>query len=170
MSLKAEDLFVRTLSEVLRIFPRIRELLGDDPDFHVLLRELRKSLSVSEKAYYSTGAYRLCADCAIRERSTCCGRDMELSVSRELLILNLFLGVTFPEKRTFARGCFFLTLKGCSLKARPIICRNFFCAWFREHFPHEKLIFLQKAQEDEMTLVFQLEVFLKEKLFFMELR
>jgi len=158
---KAEEVFRQTVAEVQRIFPRIREHLERDRALAVLLKDFRKALALSEEAYRITGAYRICAECAAREESTCCGKDMELHVSRELLIVNLLLGVSLPRERTFPKGCFFLVPKGCALVARPLLCRNFFCPWFRDRFPHRSLVFLQEAQGKEADLLFHLEIHLK---------
>ncbi len=153
----SETLFLRTLEEALALWPKLSPRLCEDPRLTRLLAELRKALAETERLYRETGAYRLCAECAARGEPTCCGRDMELHVSRELLLINLFLEARLPQRRAFPAGCFFLTEKGCSLPARPLLCRNFFCPWFRERFPAEKFALLTAAQEPEARTLFLLE-------------
>ncbi|HFC97015.1 MAG TPA: hypothetical protein ENJ40_00965 [Thermosulfurimonas dismutans] len=159
--MKSETLFLRTLEEALELWRKLKPQLYEDPYLVRLLEDLREALAETERLYRETGAYRLCAECAARGEPTCCGRDMELHVSRELLLINLSLGARLPERRAFPSGCFFLSLKGCSLPARPLLCRNFFCPWFRERFPAEKLTLLTAAQEPEARTLFLLEDYLR---------
>ena len=157
----AEALFLEGLTETLSLFEKIRTRLERDRVFNDLLVELRKGLEESEKAYRETGAYRLCGECARVSPHTCCGEDLELEVSRELLLVNRFLKAKIPSKRNFSGACFFLGPRGCTLLARPIICRNFFCPWFKERFSLESLKYLQIIQEREAIAQFKLLDYLK---------
>ncbi len=159
--MNSERLFGKTIEEARKLLPSAERHLRENRKLQTLFEDLKRALSISEEAYRKTGAYRLCAECASLGQATCCGRDMELSVSRELLLINLLLGGQIPEKRSFDRGCFFLTEKGCGLLVRPLLCRNFFCPWFKERFPHKKLITLQKAQESESIYLFRIEDYFK---------
>ncbi|QJA06385.1 hypothetical protein FVE67_06010 [Thermosulfurimonas marina] len=155
--MKAEDLFLQGLAEVRKLFPRFQEILEREERMGQLLKALLEAIERSDEAYQDTGAAQLCATCATSGRGTCCVRDMELSVSRELLLINLLVGVKLPENRAFPRGCFFLGPEGCLLKVRPLLCRNFFCPWFRQRFSPENLAYLQEAMEEEARLLFQAE-------------
>ncbi len=154
--MKAADLLKRNLEEAQSLYHRFRKELRQDPLLQEGLKALREGLRLSEEAYQATGAYQLCQICALRYPSTCCGKDMELEVSRELLVLNLILGMELPQEPAFSEACFFLGPKGCRLWARPILCRNFFCPWFRENFDLQKLAYLQKIQEKELNSLFNL--------------
>lgn len=164
----AEALFQEGLTATLSLFKRIKPKLERDEDFRVLLAEFMKGLEESERAYRETGAYLVCRECARLSRHTCCGHDMELEVSRELLLVNLFLKANLPQKRSFPEACFFLGPQGCTLLARPILCRNFFCPWFKERLPIEKLKYIQISQEKEIISLFKLTNHLKTLLFKLE--
>jgi len=157
----SEELFLKGLAEAQDLYTRLAKILEKEAPFRKMLAALERAIERSNEAYRDTGADQLCATCATSGRGTCCVRDMELSVSRELLLINLSLGVELPRQRLFPRGCFFLGARGCLLRARPLLCRNFFCHWFRQRFSPENLAYLQEAMEEEARLLFQTEQYLK---------
>lgn len=151
----SEDFLKETLASAKELYQKYKEIWQKDPRLQTLLQEFQKGLRESEEAYRQTQASALCLTCAQEDRS-CCRRGMELEVSRELLILNLLLGTTLPSRRRYSRGCFFLGENGCLLTARPILCRNFFCPWFQQKMPLQKLRYLQEKQERECVALFQI--------------
>ncbi len=149
----AEDVLTRKLSLVQRIYQKNRVLLSKDRELKRLLEAHAQAFEAGQKLMDETGAALFCARCGEAGRS-CCGADMELHCDDALLVANLLVGVTFPSRRFDPKGCFFLGPKGCVLRLRPLIFRNFICPELSEFLGLERTALLQQALENEARLLF----------------
>jgi len=143
------------LRRVKDFFYRYQEALARDETLNTLLERYRKAFEDTQAAFVRAGIDRLCAECG-KTTKVCCGLGMELYCEDALLVLNLYLGYKFPEKRLKDHWCFFLREDGCSLLVRPLLCRNFFCDELQESLPHEELVRVQEALGPEAEVLFAL--------------
>ena len=149
----AEDLLARKLELTLGFFARHRQRLLEDEELSALLKAHEHAFLKAQKAMEETGAASFCARCG-REGRSCCGADMELHCDDALLLANLLVGVKFPSRRLYPKGCFFLGEEGCILRLRPLICRNFVCPELSAALGLEKTTLLQEALEEEARALF----------------
>ena len=143
------------IARVREFFERYRERLAQDQEFNHLLAEYEKNFQATQAAFAQAGIDKICAQCG-QTTKVCCGLGMELYCEDALLVVNLYLGVQFPEKRLKDHWCFFLTEKGCLLRVRPLLCRNYFCEDLQEALPHQELVRLQEALGPEAETLFAL--------------
>ncbi len=159
----SEDLLRESLRFAEELYRKEGSRWLADPTFQKLRQALEEGLAESARVYRLTRAALLCKACAQENRS-CCRRGMELEVSQELLFLNILLGIKLPSRRRYPEGCFFLGETGCLLRAKPILCRNFFCPWFRENLPQEEWLRLQEGQTREIESLFRILDFIRARL------
>lgn len=81
-----------------------------------------------------------------------------------LLLINLLLGKTLPEKGYDPDSCYFLSEHGCSLRAREVICVNYLCSNIYKAIELEKIIQLQKVVGEELKTLFILKEGIKKKI------
>ncbi len=143
------------LKRVRNFYNLYHKKLSEDRIFNSLLIKFLKDFEATQKAFVEVGIDRICAKCG-QTTKVCCGLGMELYCEDALLLINLYLGVPFPERRLKDHWCFFLTENGCLLRVRPLLCRNFFCDEIQELLPQEKLIYLQEALGPEAQTLFHL--------------
>ena len=103
------------------------------------------------------GVASACRHCSEEDGDTCCGAGIENRYTPRLLLINLLLGNVFPEKRFRSNGCFFLSEKGCSLKARLVLCVNYLCPKIQGMGSSEELARLQTITGQEMDEGFLLD-------------
>jgi hypothetical protein len=143
------------------LYLTIAPLLSGDTKLPVLLQELAQGIEASRQVMVSTGLAEECADCAVNGVGTCCGVMYESRHDEFVLLINLLLGVTFPERR-FAPGlCYFVSERGCILKAREVICINYLCRRVFEAIPFKSIVYLQQTTGNEINTLFFLKEYLK---------
>ena len=135
-----------------------------DGEIKKLLIRLDRNIEATMKEMASSGVVMECADCAVSNEGTCCGRRTGYKCDITLLLINLLLGKALPEHEQDVHLCRFLTKHGCSLRVRPVICVNFVCQRLRKKIPHEKLIRLQEIAGEELDILFVLEECIKKKI------
>ncbi len=143
------------IKRVTEFFERYKEALAKDALLNELLERYKEAFRHTQEAYVRVGVDRLCASCG-KTQKVCCGLGMELYCEDALLVLNLYQGYQFPERRLQDHWCYFLREDGCSLLIRPLLCRNFFCDEIQEVLPHEDLVYLQEALGPEAEVLFAL--------------
>jgi hypothetical protein len=129
-----------------------------------MLSSLDRNIEATQREMVSAGVAKECADCAVSGDGTCCGTRTGHKCDGVLLLINLLLGRSLPLKPHYSDLCYFLTGKGCSLRARHIICVNFVCQRLRQKIPHSELVRLQQIAGSEMDMLFTLEEYIKKKL------
>lgn len=127
---------------------------------YLLLDELKNYIEDAEKERHESGMAQICAQCAT-ENNPCCGSEIELKYSPELLTINLLYGVNLPKKQEIKGMCFFLKERGCCLFARDVFCINFICDRIKTALPLGKLKKLRELEGLQLNLQFKIEEILK---------
>jgi ferredoxin len=125
------------------------------------LYQLREIIIEENKERKIIGMTEICIECG-KSGKVCCGSAIEFKYSNELLLINLILGVNFPNKSQIPDMCFFLSLSGCCLIARDAFCINFICDKIKEKIPVDKMRRLRELEGLHLNLQFQIEQRLKE--------
>lgn len=135
-----------------------------DKEIQGLLLHLNERIDATWKEMASIGVVRECTDCALKGGGSCCGAGMERWYSEILLLINLLLGRSIPEKAYEANSCYFLSEKGCTLRAREVICVDYLCQRIYKNIQYRKLIQLQKIAGEELITLFILQECIKKKI------
>lgn len=130
--------------------------LSENHRISSLLSGLREIISAIEIERIKTGVASECAKCGALN-TDCCGKGIELRYSKELLLINLLLGVNLPRIRYREDSCYFLGPKGCSLMARDVFCVNFLCRKITDTAPPSKFHNLRELEGRGLTIIFTLE-------------
>jgi len=138
--------------------------LFEDKTIRILLNQLDQHIEATQQALGAGGIARECADCAINDEGTCCGKRTGYKYDSILLLINLLLGRSLPVQSQDPDSCYFLTREGCSLRARHVICVNFLCPRLQKNIRQEILIQLQKTAGEELNTLFILEEYIKKKI------
>ena len=137
-----------------------QDLLSDKALSEMLI-QLDQKIEATQKEMATTGVVAECADCAVQGEGTCCSERTGHKPDITLLLINLLIGKTLPDKAQSTDLCYFLTNRGCSLRARPILCVNFVCSRLREKIPHKVMVHLQQTAGYEMDILFGIEAHIK---------
>jgi hypothetical protein len=130
--------------------------LRREPHLHELIEKLEGCLENSRAAMLELGIVETCKHCDEEEGGSCCGAGLENKFDTFLLLLNLLLGVSLPEKHRSPESCYLLADKGCTLKVRLVLCVDFLCPKILNTISHGDLIRLQQVSGDELTTGFML--------------
>lgn len=125
-----------------------------DPHIVSLLKSLESKIAASDKALHDSGVFAICRHCSDEDGESCCGAGIENKYTPRLLLINLLLGITLPEKRLWSKGCFFLSKNGCGLKMRQVLCVNYLCLKIQRMLPSNDLATLQQITGEEMDAGF----------------
>ncbi|MFZ5908035.1 MAG: hypothetical protein ACOYVJ_11650 [Nitrospirota bacterium] len=153
--------FSARIKEAVRLHKEFGSSLREDAILRNLLTGLNKSGEDTRQAMDRLGVTGECAECAASEAGTCCGERTGLKCDLLLLLINMLLNITLPVIYQERGSCYFLTPRGCSLRARPVICINYLCTRLRKNIQAEKLISLQQIAGKEMDALFLVEEYLK---------
>jgi hypothetical protein len=148
------------ISETKNFFQEKRVLLKKNYAVMKQLIDLKEYINASKIERISSGVAQICEECG-RLKKDCCGKGIELRYSKELLIINMLLGVDLPETYLFSDKCYFLTNKGCLLLARDVFCVNYLCKSIRDSISIERFKKLQELEEKELQTCFKLQELLK---------
>jgi len=127
-----------------------------EPHIHELIEKLEGYLNNSRKVMLELGIVEICKHCDEEEGGSCCGAGLENKFDTFLLLMNLLLGVSLPEKHRRPDGCYLLADRGCTLKVRLVLCVDFLCPKILNTMSHKDLIRLQQVSGDELTTGFML--------------
>ena len=130
--------------------------LRADSGISAQLQELSARVEASSSFSIRSGVARACMLCDREEGGSCCGAGIEDRYTKELLLINLMLGVTLPESENSENSCHFLRESGCILSARDILCINYLCSGLKKIIYPEHLLQLQEVYGSEMELIFLL--------------
>ncbi len=144
----------KKIKEAHDIFSLWGEALQRDPNIISLLKSSELKIAASAKAVHESGVFTVCQHCSDEDGESCCGAGLENKYTPRLLLINLLLGVTLPEKRLMSKGCFFLSENGCGLKMRQVLCVNYLCLKIQRMLPSDGLAALQKITGEEMDVGF----------------
>jgi len=130
--------------------------LRKDPQVQALLERLAQQIQASMEAMRKFGVVATCRTCEELEGGSCCGVGIENQYRATLLLINLLLGIHLPKEHLFIDSCYFLGPKGCSLKARHVLCVNYLCAKIQRNLDKPDLIELQTINGEELETGFRL--------------
>ncbi len=128
--------------------------LKREPNIHQLIGKLERCLENSRAAMLELGIVETCKHCDEEEGGSCCGAGLENKFDTFLLLMNLLLDVSLPERHHRHDSCYLLTDKGCRLKVRLVLCVDFLCPKILNAMSKGDLIRLQKVSGDELTTAF----------------
>jgi len=131
-------------------------VLREDRHIESLLEQLEQDLESTRETMADLAVVAACADCDQEEGKSCCaqGRGFEDKFDPYLLLINLLLGVSLPERPARWDGCHFLTWTGCCLKVRLFLCVDFLCPAVLNRLAHKELVRLQTVSGHELTTGF----------------
>jgi len=141
----AEDLFDKYRNRMLR-----------DPVVSGLLKRVRAAVSAADEVRSAAGIERMCAECETREGGSCCGVGLEDKYDARLLLINLLLGVDLPHHRDDAYSCWFLSDRGCRLRARQVICVNYICEKIEKGVEAGRMREIREKEGAELAGIFHL--------------
>lgn len=151
---------IRKILKAKELYKEKSRILLGNPIIKENLNYLKESIHYSNKEKASVGMTKICRECGLLKKD-CCGRGVELKYSKELLIINMILGVSIPEKPLFEDKCHFLTEKGCLLLARDVFCINYICRSIKDSISFEDLKRVQQVEDKEIRILFELQELLK---------
>lgn len=140
------------------------QVLLQDKMIRELLVQLDSNIEITWKTMESIGIVRECTDCELNGGGSCCGSGMEVRYDKIILLINLMLGKTLPEQAHSTNSCYFLSERGCTLRARQIICVDYLCQRIYKSIEHEKLVHLQTIAGEELSTLFVLQEYIKKKI------
>ena len=133
-----------------------REHLKREPQIVDLLGKLEGFLDNSRKAMLELGIVETCKHCDEKEGGSCCGAGLENKFDSLLLLINLLLGVSLPERHHRPDSCYLLSDRGCVLKVRLFLCVDYLCPRILSAFSQDELVRLQNISGDELLTGFKL--------------
>ena len=138
------------------LFARWGEALREDGRTEALLEQLEQDLESSRQTVVDLEVVASCTHCDEEEGKSCCaqGRGFEEKFDPYLLLMNLLLGVSLPERPARPDGCYFLARTGCCLKVRLFLCVDFLCPAILDRLSPEELFRLQTVSGNELTTGF----------------
>ncbi len=136
-------------------------LLLSDVRLSRYLKEYRRTIQDTWEVMRQVGVTAECTDCAIKDGGSCCGIGIENRFDTALLLLNLLLGSSLPERREDPDGCWFLGKNGCTIYARHVICINYICRRLETNISASGLDLLHEKIAREADAAFVTEEYIK---------
>lgn len=137
------------------IYYRYGDMILQDDEVQRLLTVLDRSIDATYKEMENTGTLEECTKCA-QKTGSCCSKKIDKMYDKRTLLINLLMGYELPKEREIEDGCFFQGPKGCKIKAREIICVDYFCPEMYNVIDREKMIRLQNVAGEEHETLFKL--------------
>ena len=150
-----------TIALARSLYQQHGEDLLNDKTLSEMLLQFDTNIGATQDEMTAIGMADECSDCALHGEGTCCSERTGHKCDITLLLLNLLLGRSLPGKSQSHDQCYFLTSRGCVLRARPMICVNFVCQRLRENIPHDVIVHLQQTAGAEMDILFRVETYIK---------
>ena len=143
---KAKELYLLYGSDILK-----------DKKYSSLLKDLEAAIEDSWKLMKDLGVVDICSECAGEKAGGCCHFGIETCYTNMIILMNLLLGVTIPEKRKFANNCLFVGEYGCLLKVRFKTCIHHLCPKLKKSLNEYDLFRLRAVNNYEIKLCVQAE-------------
>ena len=154
MEISADSSIEEKISWADICFKKYKKTILDDIKVQQLLEAFRKASSESFEEMIEIGLVDECRECEEEEGGTCCGKGIENRYSGTLLLINLLLGIKLPAEAFEPKSCFFLGAKGCSLRARHVICVNYICKKITDRIPGQEINHLREIEGAELDILF----------------
>lgn len=137
------------------IYSRYGDIILQDDEVQRLLSVLDRSIDATYKEMENAGTLEECTRCAMKTGS-CCSKKIDKMYDKRTLLVNLFMGYEMPREREIEDGCFLQGTRGCKIKAREIICVDYFCPSMYDKIDRDKMIGLQNVAGEEHETLFKL--------------
>ncbi len=158
----AADLAIREkIREARSLYREQKGVLLGDAQVRGLLDRLERCLETSREVMHHGGVVAACRCCEEEAGGSCCGAGIENRYTIHLLLINLLLGVTLPDRRARMDSCYFLGDTGCCLKVRHVLCVNYLCEKLSRDLAPDVLRDLQHSSGNELDTGFVLHEALK---------
>lgn len=148
---------VHNIKLAYNLFEALDTQFQNDEEFRTLLQKLDKNIDTTHHYMDMYGISDECADCSLHGKDTCCGKRTGFQCDPIILFLNLKLGYSLKVQGPSPHLCSFLSVNGCTLRVRPILCVNFICKRLRDNIPHQNLVQLQTVAGEELNTLFLIE-------------
>jgi hypothetical protein len=149
------------ISEKIRCAENLFQVYGrgllSDKLIMPLIERYRHTISQSWIQMNKAGVVAECANCAVNDGGSCCGKGIENHFDVVLLLINLLMGSHLPLSPWDKTGCWFLGEKGCTIQARHVICVNYICKRLYSKIDKNELRLLQEKIVLETDAGFILE-------------
>lgn len=127
------------------------------PRINELINRLKNAAQNTFEKMGSLNIINTCSLCARKHPGGCCFNGVEEWFDSRMLLINLLLGIQFPEQRKYPDGCFFLGDKGCLLLSRHPFCINFYCPNLKNETGPDSMNLLNSLAAKESVLQLELE-------------
>jgi hypothetical protein len=119
------------IDEAKALFERSTQALVEQPTLRALLAAYRNAIEEVQNLMRQGGVTAACTLCAEQEQGGCCFEGIETAYDRIILLINLLMGCTLPDRREVPGSCFFVGAEGCKLSARYYFCVHYLCSVLR---------------------------------------
>ena len=158
----------RLIEEKIAVAQELFELWGEglreDEEIKPLLPAYREAVERSNQVMEEAGTFRECYVCSVIDKKGCCKIGLENECTVLILLLNLLLGVRFPDEREVPGRCFFVGPTGCKIFARPMLCRDYFCIRHHEKLSQAQMARITQVLNDELVLLHRLTSLMRRRL------
>ncbi len=138
--------------------------LKEDEELKPLLARYLQAVERSNQAMEEAGTFDECYRCSVIDQKGCCKIGLENECTVLILLLNLMLGVEFPEEREVPGRCFFVGPRGCKILARPMLCRDYFCIRHHQRLTEAQMAHITQVLNDELVLLHQITSLMRRRL------
>ncbi len=145
------------IARAWELYHNYNDLLRKSPDVTGLLKTLDGAATSTRAEMENTGVVEICSRCDTNDGGSCCGAGIENKYDEWLILINLLLGVSLPNKRYDSKGCYFLGPAGCTLRARHVICINYVCEKITKAVDPSDLAILREKEGFEIEALFLLK-------------
>jgi len=136
------------------------EELRRSPELAGALDAYKREIAANWGLMAELGVVEVCSSCAGARAESCCFNGAERWYYRDLIVLNLLMGVRLPKARAVEHQCLFIGRDGCLLKARWSICINFFCPEMIAELGEDAIARLRRQAGREISAGMQAEAVL----------
>jgi len=158
----------RLIEEKIAVAKELYELwaedLREDEEIKPLLSRYTEAVRASDRVMEEFGTFEECYICTVIDQKGCCKIGLENECTVLILLLNLLLGVNFPEEREVPGRCFFVGPKGCKIFARPMLCRDYFCIRHHQKLSEEQMARITQVLNDELVLLHRITSLMRRRL------
>ena len=145
------------------LFAKWIDALRKNDRIYPLINRLEANLENSRHSMHDLGIVRACTRCDENApEGSCCSRGLEAKYGPILLLMNLMLGASLPERRHREDSCYFLGPKGCMLKVRHMLCVDYLCPELEKALGIKSMIEIQTVSGEEILSAFLLREAIKQ--------
>jgi hypothetical protein len=152
------------IEQTHELYSACGDSLRQNRSVRTLLNTLQECIENTKDSMLKFGVVAECKHCEEQEGGSCCGTGIENKYDVELLLVNLLLEASLRDQQPGQNSCYFLGEKGCTLRARHVLCVNYICEKLQKKLTREQLIELQTCAGEELDTLFILHEVIKKRL------